>query len=165
MKQKHGLIKIAITTLMTSIMILSCLLAIALCSCEEKTGYYNPDQQDRIKALTSVKWIQHNDWISVDGSPVDTYETWNFDSTGKGSWNIRNEQDGKVTEENTYYFQWTFTNDTFAVIYMIMQKLGDSYWLIDKLDSKELRVYQASQDPVLYPGTEKTYQIYTPVKK
>ena len=62
------------------------------------------------------------------------------------------------------YFDWTFTNDTFAVIFMTDGYSG-TYWLIKKLTATELYVQSAPQDPVIYPGTSTTFCKFKARKK
>ncbi|MDE7442583.1 MAG: hypothetical protein K2M65_00285, partial [Muribaculaceae bacterium] len=62
---------------------------------------------------------------------------------------------------NVEYFQWTFTTDNMAVIYIAIPAHGDTFWLIDRLTTTELYVNQASQDPVLFPGTHQNYEKYS----
>ena len=67
-------------------------------------------------------------------------------------------------EDYVTYFQWAFTNDTFAVIYF-SDGYSMTYWLIDKLTDKELHVTGANQDPVIHPNIYKTEYVFKAVPK
>lgn len=134
----------------------------ALGACEESTGYYDESQKDILYRLTDKEWFMY--YAHTPGFQSESFENegwiYVFDSDGRGKrtwWK-------KGTEENTgtEYFQWTFTTDNFAVIY-----LGgniERFWLIDRLTDTELIVQDAIQDPVLHPGTYKQLYKFRPAQ-
>lgn len=85
---------------------------------------------------------------------------YNFDANGKGkrTWWKKHPEENIETE----YFQWTFTTDNFAVIY-----IGgniERFWLINELTSTSLIVRDAIEDPVLYPNTSQRLCKFKPVE-
>lgn len=107
--------------------------------------------------LTSVKWAQRWTDIYDPENPIDYYQTWSFDTKGKASFTqIGTNSDGKVILLETQYYDWTFTTENFAVIYLFSGTYGESFWLIEKLTAEKLRVKAANQDPVLYPSVPQT---------
>ena len=69
--------------------------------------------------------------------------------------------DGEEILRETQYYDWTFTTENFAVIYLYNTAYGQSFWLIEKLTATELRVKAANQDPVLYPSVPQTTLSFT----
>lgn len=142
------------------------LLAVLTASCEGRSGYYDPGQQDVIDMLTGTEWemvsLQYADGEETTCQPgTDIYR---FERSGRG-WNriVRSLWEPPLEDMMTY-FDWTFTNDTFAVIFMTDGYSG-TYWLIKKLTATELHVQSAPQDPVIYPGTSKTFCKFKARKK
>ncbi|MDE5988388.1 MAG: hypothetical protein K2F88_05140 [Duncaniella sp.] len=137
-------------------LILTLLCAIVCTSCE-RSGYYDSDQKNRLSMLTSVKWTQRWTDRYDPENPIDYYQTWSFDTKGKASFTqIGTDHDGKVILRETQYYDWTFTTENFAVIYLFSGTYGESFWLIEKLTAEKLRVKAANQDPVLYPSVPQT---------
>lgn len=130
------------------------LVAFVLISCEERTGYYDSDQQEIIAKLTAKEWrlvYEHNPNFEPN---IFQEEGWvyEFNANGTGSYKWVKWEDGSINGEPVY-FRWTFTTDNFSVIYI---DKSERFWLIDRLTSSELWVASAMQDPVLYPNTDKT---------
>lgn len=138
---------------------LICLLIPTSC---ERSGHYDTDQQVRLNLLTSVKWAQYwTDTYDPD-NPVYHYQFWNFDRKGKAVFTqIGTNADGEEILRETQYYDWTFTTENFAVIYLYNTAYGQSFWLIEKLTATELRVKAANQDPVLYPSVPQTTLSFT----
>lgn len=138
---------------------LICLLISTSC---ERSGHYDADQQARLNLLTSVKWAQYwTDTYDPD-NPVYHYQFWNFDRKGKAVFTqIGTNADGEEILRETQYYDWTFTTENFAVIYLYNTAYGQSFWLIEKLTATELRVKAANQDPVLYPSVPQTTLSFT----
>lgn len=128
-------------------------LFVAATSCEERTGYYDSDQKSILAKLTSVRWVSHGKGIDAAGKPsIDNYQIYNFETDGNGSFTYLSESNGEELERRTRYFQWTFTTENFAVIFMTEGYSDSTFWLIEKLTDTQLWVKSAMQDPVLYPG-------------
>lgn len=127
------------------------LLLIGLVSCE-RSGYYDTDQQSRLTLLTSVKWRLNGSVMDNDGSLISYSELWSFDRKGKASCVYQNVKDGEVIRHDIAYYDWTFTTENFAVIYLYSVTSGASFWQIEKLTDTDLWVKTAMQDPVIYPG-------------
>lgn len=147
------------TGALSLILPLICLLIFTSC---ERSGYYDADQQARLNLLTSVKWSQHwTDTYDPD-NPVYYYQTWDFDRKGKAVFTQTGKnQAGEEILRETQYYDWTFTTENFAVIYLYSTTFGESFWLIEKLTDTGLRVKAANQDPVLYPSVPQTTLSFT----
>ena len=131
------------------------LVAFVLVSCEERTGYYDSDQQEIIAKLTAKEWrlvYEHNPNFEPNVFQEEG-RVYKFNANGTGSYKWVKWEDGSISGEPVY-FRWTFTTDNFAVIYI--DKSG-RFWLIDKLTAKDLWVYNSDQDPVLYPNSDKVF--------
>lgn len=126
-------------------------------SCEPSTGYTTPDQNRIISLLTNGIWLQQ----SIDGAnEVEVLNSWKFEKNGKGSNRIeRFEKEEKVYDE-TFYFQWSFTTESMAVIYILRQVTGEEFWQIMDLTDSNLKVRASIKDPVLNPGIEYSEWVY-----
>lgn len=126
-------------------------------SCEPSTGYTTPDQNRIISLLTNGIWLQQ----SIDGAnEVEVLNSWKFEKNGKGSNRIeRFENEEKVYDE-TFYFQWSFTTESMAVIYILRQVTGEEFWQIMDLTDSTLKVRASIKDPVLNPGIEYSEWVY-----
>lgn len=126
-------------------------------SCEPSTGYITPEQDKIISLLTNGTWQRK----SIDeANKVEVLDSWSFEKTGKGSNRIeRFENDEKVYDE-TFYFQWAFTTESMAVIYILRQQTGESFWQIIDLTDTTLKVQASIEDPVLNPGIVYTEIIF-----
>ena len=126
-------------------------------SCEPSTGYMTPDQNRIISLLTNGIWLQQ----SIDGAnEVEVLNSWKFEKNGKGSNRIeRFENEVKVCDE-TFYFQWSFTTESMAVIYILRQVTGEEFWQIMDLTDSTLKVRASIKDPVLNPGIEYSEWVY-----
>lgn len=131
-------------------------------ACEERTGYYDESQKDIIARLTCTEWFMY--YAHTPGFQPESFEDegwiYNFDANGKGkrTWWKKHPEENIETE----YFQWTFTTDNFAVIY-----IGgniERFWLINELTSTSLIVQDAIEDPVLYPNTSQRLCKFKPVE-
>lgn len=127
-------------------------------SCEPSTGYITPEQDKIISLLTNGIWQR----ISIDeANKVEVLDSWSFEKTGKGSNRIeRFENDEKVYDE-TFYFQWAFTTESMAVIYILRQQTGEEFWQIMDLTNSTLTIRASIKDPVLNPGIEYSEWTYT----
>lgn len=137
--------------LFTLFMIISLLFS----SCEERTGYYDRDQQKIITELTAKEWklvYEHKPGFEPNEFQGESW-VYKFNANGTGSYKWVKWDDGSINGEPVY-FRWTFTNDTFAVIYI---DKSARFLLIDRLTSSELQVYNSHQDPVLYPNSEEVF--------
>ncbi len=137
-----------------SIYLIVALFSILFSSCEDRTGYYDGYQNDRIALLTASKWFmyyQHRPPFQPE--EFDSEGTvCSFSSDGKGILKVV-DSEGELQEGyKVQYFQWTFTTDNFTVLYLggNMQQ----FWLIDKLTPSELWVHCGAQDPAIYPNTD-----------
>lgn len=130
---------------------------ILLVSCQSPTGYTTPEQDRIISLLTNGVWQRK----SIDeANKVEVLDSWSFEKTGKGSNRIeRFESDEKVYDE-TFYFQWAFTTESLAVIYILRQQTGESFWKIMDLTDTTLKVQASIEDPVLNPGIEYSERTY-----
>lgn len=127
-------------------------------SCESSTGYTTPEQDRIINLLTS------NFWVAEDIDEVNDVivrDTWKFEKNGKGFNRIERIENGIAIFDKTFYFQWAFTTESMAVIYILRQEYGDSYWLIDELSVDILKVSMSIKDPVLNPDIDRTIGIFT----
>lgn len=134
-------------------------IAVIFASCE-KTGYVEPEQKDVVRKLTGVKWVCTS--FAYPDSKPEIYETesliYNFDTTGKGWCKYVAQPGDKDAKDIVENFQWSFTNDTFAVLYY-SDGYSVTYWLIERLTETELKVRSSNQDPVIYPNSFQT--VYT----
>ncbi|MDE5904267.1 hypothetical protein [Duncaniella sp.] len=128
------------------------ILGLLICSSCERSGYYNDDQRNRLDLLTSVRWTEQSTNSYDPENPIVSRQSWSFDKKGKASvtytWTDKN---GDTVYNETQYYDWTFTTENFAVIYLYSASHGDLFWLIEKLTADELRVKAAVMDPVLNP--------------
>ena len=140
---------------------ISILVFVFLASCDERTGYYDTDQKEIISLITGVEWKQTYENMPNFEPTEYNEEGWvyQFNANGTGSYKWMNWKDGTINGE-TVYFRWTFTTDSFPVIYI---DKSECFWLIDKLTPSELTVKRAMQDPVLYPNTDKTVCKFKPI--
>lgn len=130
------------------------LVAFVFASCEERTGYYDSDQQKIIAKLTAREWklvYEHTPNFEPNEFQEEGW-VYKFNANGTGSYKWVKWEDGSINGDPVY-FRWTFTSDNFAVIYI---DKSERFWSIDRLTSSELWVTSAMQDPVLYPNTDKT---------
>ncbi|MCI8997376.1 MAG: hypothetical protein HFJ95_00065 [Muribaculaceae bacterium] len=133
------------------------LLVVALCSCGERSGYLDEGQHSTISLLTDVEWLM----VYADSGfgPDVTYEDetiiYKFEPSGKG-WLATGSLIDATIKDNVSYYQWTFTTENFAVLWM-SGAVAEGYWLIEKLTSTELHVQWTVKDPVIYPNQDKTY--------
>jgi len=130
------------------------LVAFVLISCEERTGYYDSDQQEIIAKLTAREWklvYEHTPNLEPNEFQKEGW-VYKFNANGTGSYKWVKWEDGSISGE-PIYFRWTFTTDNFSVIYI---DKSERFWLIDKLTLSDLWVTSAMQDPVLFPNTDKT---------
>lgn len=139
---------------------LHCLLVLLIIfvSCEPSTGYTTPEQNKILSLLTNGIWQRK----SIDETnEVEVLDSWSFEKNGKGSNRIeRFENDEKVYDE-TFYFQWAFTTESMAVIYILRQQTGEEFWQIIDLTNATLKVQASIKDPVLNPGIFYSEEIYT----
>ena len=104
-----------------------CLLAmlILLVSCEPSTGYITPEQDNIISLITNGIWQRQ----SIDeASNVEVHNSWKFERNGKGANRIERFEDGVKSYDKTFYFQWAFTTESMAVIYILRQETGEEFW-------------------------------------
>lgn len=140
------------------------ILSLLLTSCEERTGYYDNFQSERISLLTGASWhLYYED--RFDSEPVEYESTGSicsFNTDGKGVYKLIYDEEDLENGSRVLYFNWTFTNDNFSVIYL-GGKL-EQFWLIDKLTESELWIHRAAQDPAIYPNTDQTICKFRAVK-
>lgn len=136
---------------------------LAMTSCEGRSGYYNNDQKEVIAKLTGREWKLTYEHTQPFDPEEFEWESWvyKFNSNGTGSYKWVKWDDGSVIGEPVY-FRWTFTTENFAVIYI---DKTERFWLIDKLTTTELWVYNSLQDPVIYPNTDNTFYKFTAYEK
>lgn len=143
--------------------ILTAVATLILVACE-KSGYIGPEQEGVVAKLTANNWVCKS--ITYPDSSPEIYNEdnmiYSFETSDKGCYRYVNPDPDK--EDYVTYFQWAFTNDTFAVIYF-SDGYSMTYWLIDKLTDKELHVTGANQDPVIYPNIYKTEYVFKAVPK
>lgn len=126
-------------------------------SCEPSTGYITPEQDKIISQLTNGIWLRQ----SIDvASKVEVLNSWNFNKNGKGSNRIERFEDNVKVSDETFYFQWAFTAESMAVIYILRQETGEEFWQIKDLTDSTLKVRASIKDPVLNPGIEYSEWIY-----
>lgn len=127
-------------------------------SCQSPTGYTTPEQDRVISLLTNGVWQRKSTDVA---NKVEVLDTWSFEKTGKGSNRIeRFENDEKVYDE-TFYFQWAFTNESMAVLYILRQQTGEEFWQIMDLTNSTMKIRASIKDPVLNPGIEYSEWTYT----
>ena len=126
-------------------------------SCEPSTGYITPEQDKVISQLTNGIWLRQ----SIDeASKVEVLKSWNFNKNGKGSNRIERFENTVKVFDDTFYFQWAFTTESMAVIYILRQETGEEFWQIIDLTDSTLKVRASIKDPVLTPGIEYSEWIY-----
>lgn len=126
-------------------------------SCEPSTGYITPEQDKIISQLTNGIWLRQ----SIDeASKVEVLNSWNFNKNGTGSNRIERFEDNVKVSDETFYFQWAFTTESMAVIYILRQETGEEFWQIIDLTDSTLKVRASIKDPVLNPGIEYSEWIY-----
>ncbi len=126
-------------------------------SCESPTGCTTPEQDNIISLLTDGIWQRQ----SIDGaSKVEVLNSWKFEKNGKGANRIERFEDEVKVYDETFYFQWSFTTESMAVIYILRQETGEEFWQIMDLTDSTLRVRSSIKDPVLTPGIEYSEWIY-----
>lgn len=126
-------------------------------SCEPSTGYITPEQDKIISQLTNGIWLRQ----SIDvASKVEVLNSWNFNKNGKGSNRIERFEDNVKVSDETFYFQWAFTAESMAVVYILRQDTGEEFWQIKDLTDSTLKVRASIKDPVLNPGIEYSEWIY-----
>lgn len=126
-------------------------------SCEPSTGYTTPDQNRIISLLTNGIWLQQ----SIDGAnEVEVLNSWKFEKNGKGSNRIERFENEEKVYDKTFYFQWSFTTESMAVIYILRQVTGEEFWQIMDLTDSTLKVRASIKDPVLNPGIEYSEWVY-----
>lgn len=130
---------------------------LTLLSACDRTGYHTSDQENRINMLTGTEWVVESIKYSDNSTHTSAYQDhiYKFDRNGRGSEKVLHSLSDPKLKDVTFYFQWTFTNENFAVICML--NTGSEFWLIDRLTPTELCVYAAVQDPVLHPSIPQTY--------
>ena len=139
-------------------LLMTLLCGLFLLSCEGRTGYIDENQLSRVSELTGSEWLVA--WYEDPLGQVETFDDetsiYRFERSGKG-WTAKGSFSDDALRENARNFQWTFTADNFAVIYMTGSHdwgYWEEYWLIEKLTADELWIKFASQDPALYPNQE-----------
>ena len=142
--------------------ILFSIFAIAiLTSCDGRSGYLDDGQQTTVAMLTVGEWLMS--YADYGDGFEETYDNetqiYRFERTGKG-WFANGSFTDDSKKENVSYFQWTFTTENFAVIYMAGHVV-EGYWLIEKLTTNELWVQWTQQDPVIYPNQDKNIFKFT----
>ncbi|MDE6153032.1 MAG: hypothetical protein K2G21_02670 [Muribaculaceae bacterium] len=127
---------------------LGCLL---LNACDGRTGYFDDEQKDTLALLTRGEWALYE---QIRDDQTTTFDkvglVYRFTADGKGWRRWYDTETGKPTA--TENFQWTFTNGSFAVLY-IASKI-ERYWLIERLNDSRLWVCDGIRDPVIYPSTD-----------
>lgn len=135
--------------------LLTCLyiaLTLVVSSCDGRNGYLNEDQHDTVNMLTGAEWLAVSaEYIYGEVITYDSETTvYSFDLTGKG-WTAKGSLTDSDILDNVSYFQWTFTNENYAVIYTTGHN-NEGYWLIEKLTPTELWAQWTSHDPVYVPN-------------
>lgn len=139
------------------ILLLLALMGILFVSCEGRTGYLEEGQLSTVSLLTDSEWLMsyYNPGFGNEYEYDDDTRIYRFEKTGKG-WVASGSFIDASKKEDVSYFQWTFTTDNFAVLYMAGHVV-EGYWLIEKLTPYELWVQEAPQDPVIYPNQNKRF--------
>ena len=134
------------------------ILGMTFVSCEGRSGYLEEGQLTKVTLLTDVEWLlaYYDTGVGNEYEFDDDTQVYKFEKTGKG-WLASGSFSDASLKEDVSYFQWTFTTENFAVIYMTGYVV-EGYWLIEKLTPNELWVQSAHSDPVIYPN--QTKQIY-----
>lgn len=131
-------------------------------SCEPSTGYITPEQDKIISLLTNGIWQRK----SIDeANKVEVLDSWSFERNGKGSNRIERFENHEKVYDETFYFQWAFTTESMAVIYILRQQTGEEFWQIMDLTNSTLKVRASIKDPVLNPGIEYSEWIYKQTSK
>lgn len=126
-------------------------------SCEPSTGHTTPEQDKIISLLTNVIWLRQ----SIDNaSKVKVLNSWKFEKNGKGFNRIERFENKVKVYDETFYFQWSFTTDSMAIIYILRQETGEEFWQIMDLTDSTLKVRASIKDPVFNPGIEYSEWIY-----
>ena len=127
-------------------------LILIVSACDGRYGYLNEDQQDTVNMLIGAEWLT----VSYEDNygEITYYDSetivYSFDQTGKG-WRATGSLTDNNVLENVSYFQWTFTNDNYAVIYTAGHN-NEGYWLIQKLTTTDMWLQLTSHDPVYFPN-------------
>ena len=132
-------------------------LGLIVASCDGRIGYLDDGQQTTVSMLTDVEWLMtyYDSGYGHEYEYDDDTRIYRFERTGKG-WMASGSFSDPTKKEGVTYFQWTFTTENFAVIYM-SGHIVEGFWLIKKLTSDELWVEEAMQDPVIYPNQNKRF--------
>lgn len=119
---------------------------VLLSSCDGKSGYMTPYENERLELLTGTKWIRiMQDDSNPDNAP--SYELWIFNKNTKCTCETGAIINDKLIVSDTDYLQWQFTTSNYSVLYFTNGK----YWLINLLDASTLSVSQTWEDPVITP--------------
>ena len=122
---------------------LGCLL---LNACDGRTGYFDDEQKDTLALLTRGEWALYE---QIRDDQTTTFDkvglVYRFTADGKGWRRWYDTETGKPTA--TENFQWTFTNGSFAVLY-IASKI-ERYWLIERLKDSRVWVCYGIRGPVI----------------
>lgn len=130
------------------------LFGITFVSCDGRTGYLEENQIITIEVLTGNEWLLSY----YDNGYGDEYEydndtrIYRFEKSGTG-WIANGSFSDASKVEDVSYFQWTFTTENFAVLYLAGYII-EEYWLIEKFTPYELWVKGAPKDPVIYPNQD-----------
>ena len=131
---------------------------ILLVSCQSPTGYTTPEQDNIISLLTNGIWLRQS---TDEANTVEVLDSWKFEKNGKGSNRIERFEDNVKVYDETFYFQWAFTTESMAVIYILRQQTGEEFWQILALTNSTMKVRASIKDPVLNPGIEYSEWTYT----
>lgn len=130
--------------------------------CSEPTDPFNSQQMKVIHTLTGYDWERSSHNTSYEGTDVEYYERYSFQSNAKGSsyqrWIYK---DGR-TEETTTPISWTFGTADFRFLFINKPR----YWEIVNLTPEKLIVYETYTDPLTdkFP-TRRERKEFTSVKK
>ncbi len=127
-------------------------------SCQSPTGYTTPEQDRVISLLTNGVWQRKSTDVA---NKVEVLDTWSFEKTGKGSNRIERFENDEIVYDETFYFQWAFTTESMAVIYIFRQQTGEEFWQIMDLTNSTMKIRASIKDPVLNPGIEYSEWTYT----
>ncbi|ROS87261.1 hypothetical protein [Bacteroides acidifaciens] len=133
-------------------------LLILFVGCEPSTGYTTPEQDNIISLLTNGIWLRQS---TDEANTVEVLDSWKFEKNGKGSNRIERFEDNVKVYDETFYFQWAFTTESMAVIYILRQQTGEEFWQILALTNSTMKVRASIKDPVLNPGIEYSEWTYT----
>lgn len=131
-------------------------------SCEPSTGYITPEQDNIISLLTNGIWQRQS---ADEANSVEVLDSWKFEKNGKGSNRIERFEDNVKVFDETFYFQWAFTTESMAVIYILRQQTGEEFWQIMDLTNSTMKIRASIKDPVLNPGIEYDEWIYKHTSK